>query len=122
MTKTADSGCEGRMNTQPVADFQWGSPLGISVILFLLYGLIYILIGTLTPILLNRAIGPQILIVSPRTDRFVFGQDPEKLLHDDPALFRLRTILLTLLAGMMVAAGCFHLALTWFGLRQGQTW
>lgn len=110
------------MNTQPTFDFQWLSPLGISVVLFLLYGLVYILIGVLTPLLLNRGIGPTILIVSPRTDSIVFGRSPAELLRDDPALFQLRTILLRIIGGLLFAAGCFHLALTWFGLRQGQPW
>ena len=110
------------MNAQPVLDFRWLSPLGISVLLFLLCGALYVLIGALTPLLLNRGIGEPILIVSPRTDSIVFGRAPAELLQDDPALFRLRTILLTIVGGLLFAAGCFHLALTWFGLRQGQGW
>src|SRR5215213_1904024 len=110
------------MNSQPSFAFQWFSPLGISVTLFLLYGITYILIGVLTPLMLNRGIGPQILIVSNRTDAIVFGRAVEDLLRNDLALFQLRTILLTVVGGLLVTAGCFHLALTWFGLRQGQAW
>jgi hypothetical protein len=110
------------MNSQPSFAFQWFSPLGISVTLFLLYGITYILIGVLTPLMLNRGIGPQILIVSNRTDAIVFGRAVEDLLRNDLALFQLRTILLTVVGGLLVMAGCFHLALTWFGLRQGQAW
>lgn len=37
------------MATQPTFEFQWLSPLGLSVILFLLYGAVYLVIGALTP-------------------------------------------------------------------------
>ncbi len=110
------------MPNQAPVEFQWLSPLGISVALFLLYGGLYVLIGVLAPLLLNRGIGPAILIVSSRTDSIVFGRSPSEILRDDPALFQLRTILLRMIGGLLVTAGCFHLALTWFGLRQGQTW
>lgn len=110
------------MSNPPAFEFQWLSPLGISVALFLLNGILYILIGALTPLLLNKGVGPIMLIVSPRTDSIVFGRAPAEILRDDPALFQLRTILLRIIGGLLFTAGCFHLALTWFGLRQGQAW
>ena len=110
------------MDSQPVPAFKWISPLGISVMLFLVYGLVYIVIGALTPVMQNRGIGSQILIISTRTDGLVFGQPPVDLLRDDPALASLRTILLNIIGGLLFAAGCFHLTITWFGLRQGQAW
>src|SRR6185369_7886003 len=64
----------------------------------------------------------QILFTSSRLDTIVFGQKPSELLSDDPKLARLRTILLLVIGGLLVTAGCFQLAITWFGLRQGQTW
>jgi len=99
----------------------WISPLGISVVLFLVYGAIYILTGGLTALLLNK-FDAKDLIFSNRTDSIVFGKAPTELLRDDPALFQLRTILLIIVGGLLFAAGCFHIALTWFGLRQGQMW
>ena len=110
------------MPTQPSFDFHWFSPLGISVVLFLLYGAIYILIGGLAPFVLNTEIDQQILIISNRTDSIVFGRAPSELRRDDPALARLRTILFTIMGGLLFVAGFFLIALTWFGLRQGQTW
>jgi hypothetical protein len=110
------------MNAQPTTAFQWFSPLGISVALFMLSGGLYVLIGVLTPLLLNRGIGPTMLIVSTRPDTIVFGRSPSEMLRDDPALFQLRTILIIILGGLLFALGCFHFAITWFGLRQGQTW
>jgi hypothetical protein len=108
------------MNAQPTVDFQWSSPLGISVVLFLLSGGLYIFIGIVTPLAVKTT--AQILIVSTRTDSIVFGHEPSELLRNDPSLQMLRIILLRMMAGLLVAAGCFQITLTWFGLRQGQSW
>ncbi len=110
------------MNGQPSFEFQWLSPLGISVALFLLYGGLHVLISIGVAFLHNVGLGRQLLLVSPRTDSAVFGQDPSQLLQEDTALAKLRTILFRLMGGPYGAAGCLHLAITWFGLRQGQSW
>ena len=101
-------------------DFNWLSPLGISVALFLLYGAVYVLIGAFTPVMANSDIGRRMLVISNRTDRIVFGDSPENLLRNDPALTKLRTTIFNMLAGMLVAAGILVIAVAWFGLRQGQ--
>ena len=108
------------MNAQ--VEFQWFSPLGISVLLFLLYGGIYVFIGSLAPVMVDSAIGRQILIISPRTDALVFGDPPEKILQTNPALAKFRTIIFNMLGGILVVAGILVIAVTWFGLRQGQAW
>ncbi len=99
--------------------FQWLSPLGVSVALFLLIGLLWLVIGILTPFLLNQDGG---LIVTQRTDTAYFGGSPEDLLAADPALGKLRTVLLTMLSGSFISLGVTFLALAWFGLREGRPW
>ncbi len=42
--------------------------------------------------------------------------------HGALALARLRTSLLNIIGGLLVAAGLLVSALAWFGLRAGQTW
>lgn len=110
------------MNAPGQVEFNWLSPLGASVILFLLYGGLYVMIGILTPLLVNPQGIANMLIISGRTDAIVFGREPSALLTEDAALRKLRLILIYMLAGLLAAAGVFHLALTWFGLRQGQPW
>ena len=100
------------------AEFQWSSPLGFAVVLFLLSALLYLSIGMLTPIFKSAGAG----IVSNRTDTQLFGQSPAELTSLDPAFGQLRAILLDIIGGLLVVAGLFQLAITWFGLRQGQTW
>ncbi len=102
--------------------FQWASPLGFSVVLFILSGVLWVVIGVLTPLMLNAKIGGQALIITSRTDAVVFGGSPADLLQASPALAQLRTILLTIIGGLLVAAGSLFVALAWFGVRQGQTW
>ena len=102
--------------------FHWFSPLGISVALFILYGLVHLLIGTLTPVMINTEIGRQVTVSSVAKDNALLGGSTSDLLPASPALDKLRAMLLTMVGGLLVAAGILELALTWFGLRQGQVW
>src|SRR3989304_8831539 len=102
-------------------EFHWFSSLGISVILFLIYGAVYVLIGMLTPIMLDPQSGT-LVFFSPNTDAKLFGQEPAKLIEGNKNFAMLRQILLFVIAGLLTATGIFHLALTWFGLRQGHAW
>jgi len=99
----------------------WASPLGASTILFVLYGLVYLLIGALTPLLHDRGIGPTMLFISPRADTVLFGAAPAELIND-PALSRLRSLLLIALGGILVAAGILVIATAVFALRHGERW
>lgn len=61
--------------------FRWGSALGISVALFLVWGALYVIIGVLTPVLMDRGIGTQTLIFSAPTDTVIFGASPAEVLR-----------------------------------------
>lgn len=100
-------------------DLRLLSPLGISVILFLLVGVLFLVIGVLTPFMLKAEGG---LAVTERTDSAYFGGSPNDLLAADPALGKLRDILMTWISGCFVAMGMMFLAVTWFGLREGRAW
>ncbi len=98
--------------------FKWFSPLGISVALFLAIGTLWLLIGALTVPFLNKGTG----FVSQSTDEAYFGRSTSELHASDPAFSKLRTLLLTVIAGFLLLAGVLFLSLAWFGLRHGQTW
>lgn len=102
--------------------FGWSSYLGISVGLFLFIGGLWVVIGVLTVLLLNRNVGPRYLFVSNSADSAYFGASPERLLSDDQALFKLRTILIRVIAGFLVTAGLLYISIAWFALRQGHLW
>jgi hypothetical protein len=99
----------------------WASPLGLSTILFFMYGLVYVLIGALTPVMHDSAIGRTMLFISPRADTALFGSAPAELIND-PALSRLRSLLLIALGGILVAAGVLVIATALFALREGDRW
>ena len=101
--------------------FKWFSPLSISVALFLAIGTLWVLIGALTVPFHNRSTGTEGIFVSHSTDEAYFGRSPSELLASDPALSKLRTMLLTVIAGFLLLAGVLFLSVAWFGLRQGQT-
>ncbi len=79
---------------QPAFVFHWLSPLGISVILFLGYGLLNGLVGVVVPFL------------SRRTGTAGFAPQPT----------------FDLMLMLWLAFGIFQLGLTWFGIRQGESW
>lgn len=103
-------------------EFQWFSSLGISVILFLFYGLFYVLIGSLTPIFMDARIGKPGIIISYQTDVKLFSGEPEKILDTNSDLVKTRRIILNMLAAMLVACGILIIGVTWFGLKTGNLW
>lgn len=102
--------------------FRWISPLGISVSLFLVIGALWILVGALTVPFLNWRQETGGIFVSHSTDQAYFGGSPSELLATDSALFKLRTLLLIVIAGFLLLAGFTFTLIAWFGLRQGQAW
>lgn len=110
------------LNPQSAFNFQWLSPLGVSVVFFLLYGAIYLLVGILVPIMTDSRADQGGLIITGRTDAVFFGDTPEHIRQTNPALIKLRGIVLNMLAGMLFTAGVMVVALAWFGLRAGHAW
>ncbi len=104
--------------------FQWVSPLGVSVILFLLFGLMNVVIGVLIPFFIrpDRLVTSNILLMSERTDTVLFGGSPSELITQNKTLGLLRLLLDYWLAGLLLSFGLFQVAVTWFGLREGQAW
>ena len=110
------------MSNPNLVNFHWLSPLGISVVFFILHGALYLLIGIAWPFAADSAASREILIMSPRTDTTVFGDTPENVRRDNPQLIRFRRIAFNIMSGLMVTAGVMLISLAWFGLRQGHHW
>ena len=110
------------MSTTSAFDFHWLSLLGVSVALFLFYGAFYIFIGALTPIPADTEMGRQVTVSSPEKDNALLGGRTPDLLQASPALAKMRAMLLNIVGGLLFAAGILVIAVTWFGLRQGQMW
>lgn len=105
--------------TDGATDFQWLSLLGASVGLFLVVGLLLLAIGLITPFTINME---GALAVTERTDTAYLGDSPQALLAADPALGKLRAVLIMWLAGAFTAVGILSLSLAWFGVREGRAW
>ena len=112
------------MNANMQFEFRWLSPLGISVILFLVLGLFNVLIGILTPVFVRSPdrSPSKILLTSTRPDTALLGASPDDLVAKDPALLKVRLVLVNWLAAFMLGFGVLQVVLSWFGLRSGQTW
>lgn len=103
----------------------WTSPLGISVALFLVPAVLMVVVGVLTPFFVfdNAAARPiTALFTTARADRDLFGADPASIAAADPALVRLRYVLVITIAGLLVLVGVSEIGIAWFGLRAGEGW
>ncbi len=112
------------MNANVPFEFRWLSPLGISVILFLILGVFNVMIGVLTPVFVRRPdrLTSNIILTSTRPDTALLGASPEDLLAKDRPLGLVRLVLVNWLGAYMLGFGVLQVALAWFGLRAGQSW
>ncbi len=109
-----------------VNEFRWRSWLGISVLLFLLYGAVNVLAAILVPATLvaGGAGGPTGVVLDPDADAYLVGgmQVMAALRHDNP---KLDTLLVSSMVGMcsqMMAFGIMAIAVTWFVIRRAIAW
>lgn len=91
-------------------------------ILFLVAGGMWLVIGLLTPVMFDSAMGRRTLFGSPSSDAVLYGLPPEELLVSNPQLATLRRVTLPAVAGLMVAAGLLTLSVAWFGLKESGSW
>ena len=114
------------MTSDSAVPFDWLTPLGASVALFVLFGVLNVVVGVLSPIFIGfrgPAEAPRgSLLFSERSDTVVFGTAPSQLLREDRPLAMLRWLMLLWLAAMLLAFGILQLALAWFGLRERHVW
>lgn len=96
--------------------------LSAGVALFMLYGLVYVVIGALTPLMHNTSFGREMLVISPGADAALFGARPSELLRDNAQLSQLRSILLQIIGGLLVTGGVLIIGVAHFALRAGATW
>ena len=109
-----------------VNSFRWRSWLGVSVVLFLLYGLANVLAALVVPstLVATGAGAPTGVVLSPDADAYLVGgsQVMAALRHDNP---KLDTLLVSSMVGMcsqMMAFGILALGVTWFVIRRALAW
>lgn len=115
------------MSTNPLLEFRWFSPLGVSVFLFLLQAVLTI-VACLIVFILNSQITTTAnrvkggFMLSGRIDALFFGKSIEQIIRDNPQLLEIDRYSLYVRAGIWLAFSIFQIALAWFGMRQGQIW
>ena len=100
----------------------WTSPLGVSVALFLAYGTMHLVTGGAFALVAETDLNRHEIFFTPAADKALFGAPPADLLRDDRALVQLRSLTFLVIAAALVGLGIAELALTWYGLREGQGW
>lgn len=115
------------MNTPTGFEFRWLSPLGASILLFLLQGIL-----TGIACLIVFAFSPKItaasyresggFLLSGRMDSLFYGKSIKDLIQDNPQLLEIDRYSLYVRAGIWLGFAIFQIALAWFGMRQGQAW
>ena len=104
--------------------FSWKSLLGLSVLLFLLYGIFNVFAAIKVPTALHSmgsgAMGG--LIVSNSADAKVLGQDLMSLPTTNQALNDYLVAYMDTMCMMMMGFGIFQVAIVWFALRKRQLW
>lgn len=112
------------MNPQMTINFQWLSPLGVSVALFLLHGVLMIIVGG-GALFYYRRLGATRMrgaLMSERMDSEYFGRPFQQVQANNPDLLVIVDLVMDVRAGLWLAFGIFEVAVTWYGLREGQVW
>lgn len=93
-----------------------------SRILFIICGVLWVLIGLSTPLLMDRGLTKAMLFVSPSTDSDLFGKAPDLVLASNSDLAVFRGIAIRVIAGLLVAAGILTTGVAWFALEPTVAW
>jgi len=101
--------------------FRWGSALGFGTALFLVGAVFYLGIGLVTPFALGSSLAGSQVIISRRADSILFSGEPSEVLAE-PRIANLHRIEVLMIAGGLVILGICQIAVTWFGLRDGNWW
>ena len=104
---------------------RWRSVLGVTVVLFLLWGAQNAFLALFVPFSLHRggagAVGGA-LVLSPEADALLLGRSLTEIARDDPRLNGYLVTFMDTMCAQMMAYAIVHLGVTWFGLRRAQAW
>ncbi len=116
------------MNTQPTFNFQWLSPLGLSVSLFLIQGGLTVFVALLVFVINQRIMERRAdyayggIVLSDRMDSLFFGRNTRDIIVSNPVMVQVDGYAMYVRVGLWLAFGIFQVALVWFGMRNGEAW
>ena len=102
--------------------FRWRSWLGVSVVFFLIFGVINVALAIAVPTTLHLNGAFPGVVFSGTGDGQLLGRSLAGLRHDNPKLDTLLVDSMTSMCAMMMGWGIMILATAWFGLRRGGRW
>src|SRR2546426_9524464 len=105
--------------------FRWRSLLGVSVGLFLLFGiLLNIVLALLVPLSLhlNGPAGAGWLVVSNQADATLIGRSLADVEKHEPRLGAFFVSFMDTMCAYMMSFGIVYVTIAWFALRRGQWW
>lgn len=105
-------------------NFKWKSLLGLSVVIFLLYGIFNVVMGIVVPYNLHTmgagAMGG--LVISESADSKLMGMSLASLKQTSPGLNDFLVAFMDTMCMMMIGFGIFQLAVAWFALKHKHLW
>ncbi len=118
------------MNPPISFEFRWLSPLGISVALFLVLGLLTVVAGLLAVVLYFppgrtarfAAQGQPTLVLLEQGDSDYFGAPLPEVYARNPDVAEIIDLHMLIKSGQWLAFGIVEIVIAWFGLRLGQRW
>ncbi len=104
--------------------FRWGSPLGVAVILFMIYGALNVAFAIFVPLTLHtQGIGAVPgLVISDKADGALLGRSLADVQRADPRLNAYLVTFMDTMCMMMMPFGILQLGVAWFGLRRMAPW
>ena len=104
--------------------FKWKSLLGLSVVLFLIYGIFNFVMAIAVPSMLHMHGSASMggLVVGNHADSLVSGQNLETLRQTNRPLDDFFVAYMYTMCLMMMNFGILQIAVVWYALKRGQRW
>ena len=113
----------------PTPRFRWRSLLGLSVTLFLAWGLLNAALAIYVPYTLHTgsvsavgSLSPGGLVVSAEADEALLGRTFASIDAGDPRLAAYLVAFMDTMCAQMMGFAIAYIGVVWFGLRRGQGW
>jgi hypothetical protein len=106
-------------------DFTWSSPLGISTALFITIGVVYILIGAIGIVIIEKVGSGNFAsqyYLGKKVDEMIFGKPVSEVNLETPHIGKYISMLMIVFCSFMVALGILQVAVAEYALTEGQRW
>jgi hypothetical protein len=111
-------------NTIMKSNFKWFSPLGISMISFMVCGAVYTLVGTIGTVIysLGAVRLTKQFYFGETIDPLFLGKSPVEILNESSQLAQYLEIIMIVAWSLSAGMGILQLGVAYFGLKSGHMW